>query len=48
MIVLLVLTPVFKYMPNNAQGAIIIAAVIGLFNYTEWLFLWKVSRLTLN
>ena len=42
MIVLLVLTPVFKYMPNNAQGAIIIAAVIGLFNYTEWLFLWKV------
>ena len=43
MITLLVLTPVFKYMPSNAQGAIIIAAVIGLFNYTEWLFLWKVG-----
>ena len=43
MIVLLVLTPVFKYMPQNAQGAIVISAVFGLFNYTEWWFLWKVS-----
>ena len=43
MIVLLCLTPVFKNMPQNAQGAIIIAAVIGLFNYQEWWFLWKVS-----
>lgn len=45
MITLLCLTPVFKNMPNNAQGAIIISAVIGLFNYTEWLFLWKVNKL---
>ena len=43
MITLLVLTPVFKYMPSNAQGAIIIAAVIGLFRYDEWFFLWKVG-----
>ena len=43
MFTLLVLTPVFKNMPNNAQAAIIISAVIGLFNYTEWLFLWRVS-----
>lgn len=44
MIVLLCLTPVFKNMPQNAQGAVIIAAVIGLFNYSEWWFLWKVRR----
>ena len=45
MMVLLVLTPVFKYMPQNAQGAIVISAVFGLFNYTEWWFLFKVSCL---
>ena len=44
MIVLLCLTPVFRNMPQNAQGAIIIAAVIGLFNYSEWFFLWKVGH----
>ena len=43
MIVLLCLTPVFKNMPNNAQGAIIIAAVIGLVKYEEWWYLLKVS-----
>ena len=45
MFVLLFLTPVFKNMPQNVQGAIVIAAVIGLFNYSEWFFLWKVSML---
>ena len=45
MIVLLCLTPVFKNMPQNAQAAIIISAVSGLFNYEEFLFLWKVSAL---
>ena len=30
MLTLLVLTPLFRLMPNNAQGAIIISAVIGL------------------
>ena len=42
MIVLLCLTPVFRNMPQNAQAAVIIAAVIGLFRYDEFLFLWKV------
>ena len=42
MFVLLFLTPVFKNMPQNVQGAIVIAAVLGLFNYSEWFFLWKV------
>ena len=41
-ITLLCLTPVFKNMPVNAQGAIIVSAIIGLFNYSEWIFLWKV------
>lgn len=41
MIVLLVLTPVFTNMPQNAQGAIIIVAVSGLLNYTEFFYLWK-------
>lgn len=45
MIVLLCLTPVFKNMPQNAQSAVIIAAVIGLFRYDEWLFLWRVMAL---
>ncbi len=45
MFVLLFLTPVFKNMPQNVQGAIVISAVIGLFNYSEWFFLWKVSTL---
>ncbi|KAK9915884.1 hypothetical protein WJX75_005651 [Coccomyxa subellipsoidea] len=45
MIVLLCLTPVFRNMPQNAQGAIIIAAVVGLFNYEEWWFLFKVNLL---
>ena len=42
-ITLLCLTPVFKNMPQNAQGAIIVSAIIGLFNYSEWIFLWKVG-----
>ncbi len=46
MIVLLCLTPVFRNMPQNAQAAVIIAAVIGLFRYDEWFFLWKVAPLT--
>lgn len=44
MFVLLFLTPVFKNMPQNVQGAIVIAAVLGLFNYSEWFFLWKVRN----
>ncbi|EIE25728.1 sulfate permease [Coccomyxa subellipsoidea C-169] len=45
MIVLLCLTPVFRNMPQNAQGAVIIAAVVGLFNYEEWWFLLRVNFL---
>lgn len=41
MLTLLVLTPLFRLMPNNAQGAIIISAVIGLIQVKEWFFLWK-------
>lgn len=44
MFVLLFLTPVFKNMPQNVLGAIVISAIISLFNYSEWFFLWKVSR----
>ena len=43
MFVLLFLTPVFKNMPQNVLGAIVISAVVSLFNYSEWFFLWKVS-----
>lgn len=42
MFVLLFLTPVFKNMPQNVLGAIVISAIISLFNYSEWFFLWKV------
>lgn len=45
MIVLLALTKVFLYMPNNAQGAIIISGIITLFDYKEAVFLWKVNKL---
>ena len=48
MFVLLFLTPVFKNMPQNVQGAIVIAAVLGLFNYSEWFFLWKVGSQLLH
>ena len=42
MVVLLCLTPLFRNMPQNAQAAIIISAVAGLFNYSEAIFLWRV------
>ena len=42
MVVLLCLTPLFRNMPQNAQAAIIISAVAGLFNISEAIFLWKV------
>ena len=42
MVVLLCLTPLFRNMPQNAQAAIIISAVAGLFNVSEAIFLWKV------
>jgi sulfate transporter 4 len=44
MLTLLVLTPLFRLMPNNAQGAIIISAVIGLIQVKEWYFLWRINK----
>ena len=44
MLTLLVLTPLFRLMPNNAQGAIIISAVIGLIQVKEWWFLWRINK----
>lgn len=35
-------TPLFEHMPLNALGAIVIASVIGLVQYEECKFLWKV------
>lgn len=43
MIVLLCLTQVFLYMPNNAQGAIIISGIVTLFDYKRVLFLFSYS-----
>lgn len=39
---LLFATPLFEHMPLNALGAIVIASVIGLVQYDECMFLWKV------
>ncbi|KAL3138605.1 hypothetical protein ABBQ32_006371 [Trebouxia sp. C0010 RCD-2024] len=44
MFVLLFLTPVFKNMPQNVLGAIVISAIVSLFNYSEWFFLWKINK----
>lgn len=44
MLVLLLLTPVFRNMPQNAQGAIIVSALIGLLQIKEWRFLWRVNK----
>jgi sulfate transporter 4 len=45
--VLLVLTPVFEKIPTAVLGAIVIAGVIGLFDYPEAIYLWKVHRFDL-
>jgi len=42
---LLVLTPIFTNMSANVQGAIIIVGVLGLFQWEDFLKLWKVSKL---
>ncbi len=41
---LLFLTPLFFYMPKAALAAIIIVAVMGLIDFKEAVFLWKVDR----
>ena len=45
MFILLFLTPVFTNMSQNVQGAIIIVGVLGLFQWEDFLQIWKVSKL---
>ncbi len=41
---LIVLTPLFYYLPKAILASIILIAIIGLFNYQEAIYLWKVHR----
>ncbi|MCD7461463.1 putative sulfate transporter 4.2 [Datura stramonium] len=41
---LLFLTPAFEYIPQCALAAIVISAVIGLVDYDEAKFLWRVDK----
>ncbi|XP_051116171.1 sulfate transporter 4.1, chloroplastic-like [Andrographis paniculata] len=38
------LTPLFEYIPQCALAAIVIAAVVGLVDYEEAAFLWRVDK----
>ncbi|KAD4586063.1 hypothetical protein E3N88_23664 [Mikania micrantha] len=38
------MTPLFEYIPQCALAAIVISAVIGLVDYDEAIFLWKVDK----
>ncbi|CAI8592156.1 unnamed protein product [Vicia faba] len=41
---LLFLTPLFESIPQSALAAIVISAVIGLVDYDEAIFLWRVDK----
>ncbi|PWA96548.1 sulfate transporter 4.1 [Artemisia annua] len=41
---LLFMTPLFEYIPQCALAAIVVAAVIGLVDYEEAMFLWRVDK----
>ncbi|XP_031381642.1 sulfate transporter 4.1, chloroplastic-like isoform X3 [Punica granatum] len=41
---LLFMTPLFEYIPLCALAAIVISAVIGLVDYDEAIFLWRVDK----
>nr|GEW17403.1 sulfate transporter 4.1, chloroplastic-like [Tanacetum cinerariifolium] len=41
---LLFLTPLFEFIPQCALAAIVISAVIGLVDYDEAIFLWRVDK----
>lgn len=41
---LLLLTPLFYYMPNAVLAAIVMVAVFGLIDYQEARYLWRVDR----
>lgn len=44
LIVLLFLTPIFRYLPNAVLAGIILSSVLGLFNLKEAKHLWKIHR----
>ncbi|CAJ1839762.1 unnamed protein product [Sphenostylis stenocarpa] len=41
---LMFLTPLFEYIPQCTLAAIVISAVIGLIDYDEAIFLWRVDK----
>jgi sulfate permease, SulP family len=41
---LLFLTPLFYYLPTPILASIILVAVTGLFDFSEWAHLWRVKR----
>ncbi|KAF5794786.1 putative SLC26A/SulP transporter, STAS domain superfamily [Helianthus annuus] len=41
---LLFMTPLFEYIPQCALAAIVVSAVIGLVDYEEAIFLWRVDK----
>ncbi|KAM0010043.1 putative SLC26A/SulP transporter, STAS domain, sulfate anion transporter, STAS domain superfamily [Helianthus debilis subsp. tardiflorus] len=41
---LLFMTPLFEYIPQCALAAIVVSAVIGLVDYEEAMFLWRVDK----
>jgi sulfate transporter 4 len=43
-LVLLLLTPVFEKLPLNVLAAIVISGVLGLLDYTEAIYLWRVHK----
>lgn len=45
MIILLALTPIFTHLSVNCQGAIVIVAVLPLFDFKNGWFYWKVNKL---
>eukprot|EP00192_Tetraselmis_astigmatica_P007586 CAMPEP_0117680504 /NCGR_PEP_ID=MMETSP0804-20121206/18396_1 /TAXON_ID=1074897 /ORGANISM="Tetraselmis astigmatica, Strain CCMP880" /LENGTH=749 /DNA_ID=CAMNT_0005490023 /DNA_START=80 /DNA_END=2329 /DNA_ORIENTATION=- len=45
LLILLFITPVFEWMPFNALAAIVISGVVGLVEFNEMMFLFKVAKL---
>jgi sulfate transporter 4 len=43
-VVLLLLTPVFEKLPLNVLAAIVISGVLGLLDYAEAMYLWRVHK----
>ncbi|KAG2489555.1 hypothetical protein HYH03_012006 [Edaphochlamys debaryana] len=45
--VLIFLTPIFERLPMNTLGAIILSSIVGLLEYEQAIYLWKVNKLDL-